>query len=134
MDRDEGSSTVARRVASLVMSAQALVLLSFFAFFVYEITVGAADGVMQAATLSGLILVFAILSGVLGRAWLRGAGWPRTPTIVWNVLLLPVAWSLHDADRGVLAVAVGLLAVAGVVASVGAGPGSPARNDASGVS
>lgn len=117
----EESFATARRVAALVMLAQALVLFAYFAFFVYEILQGAADGVVLAGTLSGLILVFAILSSALARGWLHGARWPRTPTILWNALLLPVAWSLHDAGHSPLGISVAAVALAGIVAAVLAG-------------
>lgn len=111
------------------MVLQALVLLGYFAFFVYEIVQGAADGMALAGTLSGLILIFSILSGVLGQGWLRGARWPRTPTILWNVLLLPVAWSLHDAGHSPLGIGVGVLALAGILAAAMAGAGDTRRDD-----
>ena len=31
----------------------------------------------------------------MARAWRSGGTWPRTPTILWNLLMLPVAWSMH---------------------------------------
>jgi hypothetical protein len=122
-ERHDGSVATARSVAALVMVLQALVLLGYFGFFVYEIMQGASDGTVLAGTLSGLILVFAILSSVLGRGWMRGARWPRTPTILWNALLLPVAWSLHDAGRSALGLGLGVLALVGILSAVLAGPG-----------
>jgi hypothetical protein len=102
--------------------AESVVLIGFFAFYVYEMVSGASDDLARAGTSGGLILVFAIFRGVVGRAWLHGAGWPRTPTIVWNVLLLPVAWSLHEADRTLIALALAALALATIVAAVAVGP------------
>lgn len=116
------------------MLAQGLVLLGFFALFLYEMTSGATDDLVRAGTLAGLILVFAVLSSLLGRSWARGAAWPRTPTILWNALLVPVAWSLHDAGQALLAAAVGALALAGLLAAWGAGPRSGTGPDADGIS
>ncbi|MDN5795558.1 MAG: hypothetical protein L0H79_07370 [Intrasporangium sp.] len=129
LDQHGGSAVTARRVAALVMIVQGLTLLGFFAFFLYEMTSGATDDMVRAGTLGGLILVFAIAGTLLGRAWLRGAGWPRTPTILWNALLVPVAWSLHDAGRNAIGALVAALALAGLVGAVKAGqPGSVGRD------
>ena len=38
--------------------------------------------------------------------------------MLWNALLLPVAWSLHESDRTPVALAVALVAVASIVAAV----------------
>ncbi len=116
------------------MGLQAVILAGFFVYFLVEMTVGATDSLVRAGTLGGLILVFAIFGTVLTRAWLRRARWPRTPTILWNALLLPVAWSMHDAGQSLLALAVGVLAVAGLGAAIGVGPRDRARDDSSAVS
>ena len=92
-------------------------LLGFCAFYLWELVQGAGDDPTRVVMSVVLIAVFAVLLGVLGRAWLRGANWPNTPTIVWNVLLLPVAWSLFQAGHPVLALALGAVGVLGVVAA-----------------
>ncbi len=117
------------------MILQSCALLGFSAFFGYEIGHGATDDLTRAGTLGGLILVFAIAAGLLGRAWLRGAGWPRTPTMLWNALLVPVAWSLHDAGRNAIGLAVAVLALAGLVGAVRAdGRHRPAHRGADEIS
>lgn len=63
-------------------------------------------------------LIFAILLLVLASAWVKGALWPRTPTIVWNVLLLPVAWSLATSTSIWLGLGVAVVALMGVAAAV----------------
>lgn len=92
-------------------------LLGFCAFYLWELVQGAGDDPTRVVMSIVLIAVFAVLLGVLGRAWLRGANWPNTPTIVWNLLLLPVAWSLFQAGRGMLALALAVVGVLGVVAA-----------------
>jgi hypothetical protein len=114
-------------VATLI---EALVLLGFFAFYVYEMADGATDDLGRAATSAALILVFGILLLVMAAAWRKGSDWVRTPTLLWNVLLLPVAWSLHESDHTLLALAVGLLALV----SLGAALASPPRRPAADVS
>lgn len=104
------------------MIVEALIVVGFFAFYVYEMATGAANDLVRAGTSAALILVFGIFLAMAGRAWLQGAGWPRTPTILWNLLLLPVAWSLHESDRTLVAVGVAALAVLTIAAAVLAAP------------
>lgn len=118
----------ARLVAALVTLAEALVLLGLVAFYVYEISVGASESVTSATMSAVLILVFAVLLLVLTSAWRRAADWARTPTLLWNALLLPVAWSLHESGRTLVAVGVAVLAVVGVAAALASPPRDAARD------
>ncbi|XVX21453.1 hypothetical protein ACQP1U_06160 [Actinomycetota bacterium] len=109
------ASRTPRVIASLVCVAQALVLLGWCAFYAYEIAIGASDDVARAVMSVVLIALFAAALFALGHIWFRTSNWwPRTPTIVWNLLLLPVAWSLHQSGRSLIAVGVGLLAIIGI--------------------
>jgi len=119
------------RAAGLLTLLEALTVLGFAGFYVYEMVTGATDDVTRAATSGALILVFGLGLLALARGWARAADWPRTPTVLWNALLLPVAWSLHESDRTPVALAVGLVAVASIVAAVAA-PGRRAEADADG--
>ena len=112
-------------VCAVVTGVEALVLLGFVVFYVVEIVSGASDNLVTAATTLGLILVIAVSLGAMSRAWWRGHDWPRTPTLLVNALLLPVAWSLLQSDRGPVAVATGALAVVGIVAALGTAPRRP---------
>lgn len=112
------------RAAGLLTLVEALVVLAFAVFYVYEMVTGATDDLTRAATSGVLILLFGVGLLVLARGWARAAVWARTPTLLWNALLLPVAWSLHEADRTLLAVGIGVLAVASIAAAVAA-PGRP---------
>ena len=109
---------IARDVAAAVCAVQALSLLGFVVFYLVELVQGAGDDPTRVVMSALLILVFAVGIGDLARGWWRGGNWPNTPTIVWNLLLLPVAWSLFQAGRGVVALVLGLVAVAGIVAAV----------------
>ena len=113
-----------RRLAALVCALEALILLAFAVYFGWELVQGKSHDTTPVA-MSALILVVAAGIAVLARSWLRGADWPNTPTVVWNVLLLPVAWSLLQAGRGLVGVAVGVVALVGVVAAVRARTGQP---------
>ncbi len=117
-----------RVVAALVSLAEGLVLLGFVGFYVYEIAIGASGSVVSAAMSAVLILLFAILLLVLARAWRRAADWARTPTLLWNALLLPVAWSLHESGRTAIALGVAVLAVVGIGAALASPPRDAVRD------
>ncbi len=116
------------RAAGVLTLLEALVVLGFAVFYVYEMVTGATDDLARAATSGVLILVFGIGLLALARGWSRAADWPRTPTLLWNALLLPVAWSLHESDRTPVALAVAAVAVASIAAALAA----PGRRPASG--
>ena len=116
------------RAAGLLTLLEALVVLGFALFYVYEIVTGATDDLTRAATSGLLILVFGLGLLALARGWSRAADWARTPTLLWNVLLLPVAWSLHQSDRTPVGLAVAVVALASIVAALAA----PGRRDTSG--
>ena len=116
------------RAAGLLTLVEAVAVLGFALFYVYEMVTGATDDLTRAATSGVLILVFGLGLLALARGWARAADWPRTPTVLWNALLLPVAWSLHESDRTPVALAVGLVAVASIVAAVSS-PGRRADGD-----
>jgi hypothetical protein len=115
-----------RSVAAAVCGIEGLVLAGWCVFYLWEIVQGGSSDTGRAVMSTLLILVFAVALGLLTRAWVRGAAWPSTPTVVWNVLLLPVSWSLLTGGRAAIGVLVGLVAVVGVVAAARAGrPAGP---------
>lgn len=120
--RSEAASGAPRRIAALGTLVEALVLLGFCAFYVVEMLDGATDDLLRATTSGLLILVFAALLLVLAKGWRTTADWPRTPTLLWNALLLPVAWSLHESGRTLLALAVALIAIVTAGAALAARP------------
>ncbi len=99
-------------------------LLGFFGFYVYEMAVGASRDLVPAIMSAALILIFAVLLLGMAAAWRRGADWPRTPTLLWNAILLPVAWSLHESGRTLLAVALAALSIGGLAAALASPPRS----------
>ena len=64
-----------------------------------------------------LILVGAAGLAVLVRGWLGDGSWPRTPTLVWSVLLLPVGVGLVQGTRTLVGWTVVLVALACGVAA-----------------
>jgi hypothetical protein len=107
-----------RVAAALVCAAEGLTLVGFCAFYLWELAHGASSDATRAAMSALLIALFGIALGVLARAWLRGADWPNTPTVVWNALLLPVAWSLVQSGHGPLGALVAVVAATGIVAAI----------------
>jgi hypothetical protein len=120
---------VFRDLAAAVSAAQALSLLGFVAFYLWELTQGASDDAVLVVMSALLILVFAVGIGALARGWWTGGNWPNTPTVVWNLLLLPVGWSLLQAGRGVVALLVGVVAALGIVSAVRADTSEPEDGD-----
>ncbi len=117
------------RASAVLAALEGLVLLGFVGFFGYEIASGATDDITRGVTSGALILVFAVFLLAMARGWARLADWPRTPTLLWNLLMLPVAWSLFQSDRSLVALGVGVVAVASVAAALGARPNDPIRRD-----
>ena len=105
-------------IAGVLTLVEALIVLAFAGFYVYEMAIGAADSLITALSSATLILIFGVALLVVVRGWFRGQRWPRTPTLLWNVLLLPVAWSLRDSGQTLIAAGVAGLAVAGILAAL----------------
>lgn len=116
----------AQLVAAAASAAQVLALLALVGFYIYEIADGQAADPVRAVASVVIMLLFGGFIAALARAWLRGEGWPRTPTLLWNALLLPVAWTVSQTPgQGPIGIALGVVAVAALVAAVAA----PGRTD-----
>ena len=109
------SSRGPRRLAAALTGVQAVALAGFAVYYVVELVLGEGSDATRVLMSALLIFVAAVVLGVLARGWLGVAAWPRTPTIVWNVILLPVGISLIQGDRvliGWVVIAVALVVVA----------------------
>lgn len=106
-----------RVVASVVCALQGLFLLGFCVFSLYMLATEGSSNPTRVVMEVLLVAVFAAGLLALARSWVTGADWPRTPTVVWNLLLLPVAWGLVQSDRALIALAVGAVAVTGIFAA-----------------
>lgn len=118
-----GRRRTAARVAAAVLFAQVVVIVGFVAFFLIEAARGEASELSAVATSVFIFVVAAFGLAALARGWLAGRSWPRTPTLVWQALLVPVGWSLAETHHGLLAAGVIALAVGGLAAAL-AGPGA----------
>ena len=111
----DASHRGSRRLAALVTGLQSLALAGFAVFYVVELVLGEGSDATRVVMSAVLILAGAVGLGVLARGWLGTAQWPRTPTIVWNAILLPVGFSLVQNTRvlvGWTVIVVALVAIA----------------------
>jgi hypothetical protein len=108
-----------RLLAFAICSLQALAVLAWAVFEVLRAGSGRTSTAGIAVALGGLLVVFAAALTLMALGWRRGAGWPKTPTVVWNLLLLPVAWSLVQGGSTLLGLVVGVVALVGLAAAVG---------------
>lgn len=106
-----------RRLAALVTGLQALALAGFAVFYVVELVLGEGSDATRVLMSAVLILVGAVGLGLVVRGWLGTAQWPRTPTIVWNAILLPVGFSLVQGTRVLVGWTVIVVAVVAIVAA-----------------
>jgi hypothetical protein len=93
------------RAAAAVVGAQGLVGVGFAGYLVVNAS-GGAQGLGGILGESGMFLLLG--AALLGLAWglSRGRFWARTPAVVVQLLLLPVAYSLLVPSRQVLAGAI----------------------------
>jgi hypothetical protein len=110
-----------RFLAAAVCLLQALALLSICIFYALGLIRGESGDAARTIVSIILIALFAGALGVLAWAWWRGFPWPVTPTVLWNALLLPVAWGLFQGGRGILGSMVLAVAVAGIIAALASG-------------
>ena len=114
------SSRGPRRLAAALTGVQALALVGFAVYYVVELVLGEGSDATRVLMSALLILVAAVGLGVVARGWLGVAAWPRTPTIVWNVLLLPVGISLTQGNL----VLIGWVVIVVALVTVGAAWGA----------
>ena len=114
----EASSRGPRRVAAVLVGLQALALVAFAVFYAYELAIGEGSDPARVLMSALLILLGGVALAVVCRGWVRGAAWPRTPTIVWDLLLLPVGVGLIQGNQRLVGWAVVAVGVAGTAAAV----------------
>ncbi|NSC23813.1 hypothetical protein FM076_22720 [Streptomyces albus subsp. chlorinus] len=108
----------ARRVtaAALVTGLEGLVVAGFGVVSLVLLATRRPDDTVQAATLAVTVLALSVLPLAAARGlWLRRR-WSRGPSMIVQLLALPVAWQLGQNGGGLLAAALALaLAAIGVL-------------------
>ena len=83
-------------------------------FYLVELVVATAGDAVRALVTVGLCLAAAAGIGLVARGLLRGRRWARSPALVTNLIMLPVAVGLFQGGRwyvGLPLLAVGLAVV-----------------------
>lgn len=106
------------RVAGMVCLVEALLLFVTAGMYGVELASGESVDANTASMSLVVSVIFALLLLAVGMSWLRGRSWPRTPTIVWNVLLLPAAWTLATTTGAWVGLGLAVIALVGVGAAL----------------
>ncbi|MBR7743875.1 hypothetical protein KC207_11295 [Phycicoccus sp. BSK3Z-2] len=114
-----------RLVAAVSCAVQALALFGFAVFYVYELSIGEGSDTGRVVMSAVLIALAGAGLGRLAWGWVRRAWWPRTPTILWNGLMLPVGYSVLQAGTPLVGWAVLVVAVVTLVAALRTPPRQP---------
>lgn len=113
----DASSPGPRRLAAVLTGLQAVALVVFAAFYVYELVLGEGSDAARVLMSAVLILIGGLGLAALARGWVSGASWPRTPTLVWCALLVPVGVGLVQGDQALAGwLVLGLATVTAVAA------------------
>ncbi len=97
------------------MALQALGLAVVAAFYLVEVAVASADDVVRAVVTALLAGLAAAGLALVARALLRARTWARSPALVTNLILVPVAWGLLQGGRWYVGVPLGALALLVIV-------------------
>lgn len=109
------------QVAAIVIGAHALGCAVFAVFFPLVAARGASLSNVSHVMFSVFTVLFAVGLGFVARGLWQGLSWPRTATVVWLVLLLPVGWAMLQAGSGLFASVILGSAIVGIVAVVAEG-------------
>jgi len=104
------------QVAAAILGLQALGCVAVAVLFLFAAPSGASLSGTSHVMFSVFTTLFAVGLGLVARGLWQGRSWPRTATVVWLVLLVPVGWALVQAGRGL----VGALILGSAVLGIGA--------------
>jgi hypothetical protein len=99
-----GSRAVSRpgstlRLCAALVGLQALGLAGIAVFYLVELAVATSDDRVRALVTAGLALAAAAGLALVARGLLRRRRWARSPALVTNLLVLPVAVGLLQGGR-----------------------------------
>lgn len=103
----------ARRTAAAVTAAQGLTFVALAIATAVSAGRGNADDAVSATLAAALWLAIGAGLTVVSAALWRGRHWARSPSLVWQLLMLPIGWSLLDT-----ASVVGLVVLVSAVAAL----------------
>lgn len=98
-----------------MLGAQVLALVAFSVFYLVRLLRHEGNNQGRVAMSIVLLLIVALLLLLLARGMAAGRDWARTPTLVWQALLLPIAAGMFQSDRADLGTVVVLVSIAGIV-------------------
>ena len=82
------------RLCAALVGLQALGLAAVAVFYLVELLVATEDDVVRALVTIGLALAAAVGLALVARGLLHGRRWARSPALVTNLLVVPVAIGL----------------------------------------
>ena len=113
MPEESTPSRATLRFAVGLLGGEAVVLAGLTVFLLYESLIGAGDGLLTGI---GTIVFTALVAALLGWfSWVLGHGrsWPRGPAIVFQLLMVPIGWSMTAGGVPAVGVPVILLGLVG---------------------
>jgi hypothetical protein len=105
----------ARATAAGVTAAQGLTFVGLGIATAITVGTGKADDGGSAALAAAFWMLAGVGLGLVAWALWRGRHWARSPSLVWQLLMLPVGWSLLD-TQSVIGLIVLVSAVAALIA------------------
>ncbi|WP_137993425.1 hypothetical protein [Streptomyces vilmorinianum] len=131
MSSTEQTSRPVRLIAAAAVAGiEALALAIGGVYVLVSGLTGNPDSLTQAVTGGATLIALGLIPGIAARGLLLRRGWSRGPAIITQILALPVAWQLLQADSAMIpaGIALAALAVTGLVLLV-----SPATTEALGI-
>lgn len=107
-----------RRLVAALTGIQALALAGFAVFYVYELVIGEGSDAARVLMSALLILLGALGLAAVTRGWLSDSAWPKTPTLVWSALLVPVGIGLVQGNQVLVGWSVLALAIVTAVSAL----------------
>ncbi|MER5180475.1 hypothetical protein ABT009_19235 [Streptomyces sp. NPDC002896] len=117
-DVTEAGPRPGRLTAAAVLAAlEGVALVAAGVYLLIRGFAGDADSVEQAATGGVTLIVLALLPLLAARGLLQQRSWSRGPAIITQIMALPVAWTLLQADSLAIpaGIALGVVAVTALV-------------------
>ncbi len=112
--RDDPTVPCGLRVAAALLALQVVGLLFAVVYYIVQGLQGLGQDRTQVAMSVVLFLVGVAGLLAVARGLLRAARWARTPALVWNALLVPIAWNLMEGGQPAWALALAVVGLAGL--------------------